>query len=160
MNTAGFEDSFIGGNTIVGDNGNVFPMFTMMSIGANEVVISSMVGGNTINDHQKFLDPRLEAVMQLTTQPRYYILISAFDFKSWLHHRAILLWRAHVSTELWGHYFDQVVGTLISTAAPEFGRETKVPHFTNADITPLGRVVLGEPVVKGFSSKPSTDKKP
>ena len=117
---------------------------------ANEWQMSSLVAGDTINDHQKFPDPRLDDVIQMTTAPRYYVLVSAFDFQSWLHHKSVLLWRAHVSTELWGHYFDQVVGTLISTAAPEFGRETKVPHFTNADITPLGRVLLGTPVVKDY----------
>ena len=148
---AGLSDNFIGG-------GGVFPSFSMMSIPANDIILSSMVGGNTINDHQKFLDPRLDTAMQLTTQPRYYILISAFDFKMWLHHRAILLWRAHVSTELWGHYFDQVVGTLISTAAPEFGRETKVPHFSSVDLEPLGRVLVGTPVVRDFAGKPSDTK--
>ena len=151
ITVAGINDYFIGGT----GGGGVFPSFSMMSIPANDIILSSMVGGNTINDHQKFLDPRLDTAMQLTTQPRYYILISAFDFKLWLHHRAILLWRAHVSTELWGHYFDQVVGTLISTAAPEFGRETKVPHFSSVDLAPLGRVLVGTPVVKDFSGRPA-----
>ena len=85
-------------------------------------------------------------------QPRYYVMISAFDFQSWLHHKPVLLWRAHVSTELWGHYFDQVVGTLINTAAPLFGRETKMPHFVSAQVLPLGRVIVGTPEVKNYPS--------
>ena len=156
IQVAGMSDYFMGGTA----NDTVFPAFSMLALSANELLMSSMVAGNTINDHQKWPDPRLEAVEQLTTQARYYVLISAFDFKSWLHHRAILLWRAHVSTEQWGHYFDQVVGTLISTAAPEFGRETKIPHFTNADVAPLGRVLVGTPVVRDFSGKAATDKNP
>ena len=152
----GLSDNFIGNGA-----SGIFPGFSLMTLSANELLMSSMVAGKTINDHEKWPDPRLEAVEQLTTQARYYVLISAFDFNSWLHHRTKLLWRAHVSTEQWGHYFDQVVGTLISTAAPEFGRETKVPHFINAPLVPLGRVIVGTPVVTDYLVKPArTGKKP
>jgi len=40
-----------------------------------------------------------------------------------------------------------------------FGRETTVPHFTSVDLTPLARVPVGTPVVKGFG-KPSFEKTP
>jgi hypothetical protein len=129
---------------------NTFPQFSFGGVNANEEKMLSLVAGNTIDDHQKFPDPRLDDVVQMVTAPRYYVLVSAFDFQSWLHHKPVLLWRAHVSTELWGHYFDEVVGTLINTAAPLFGRETKVPHFISAPTLPLGRVVLGTPEVKDF----------
>ena len=91
----------------------------------------------------------------MTQEPRYYVLVSAFDFQSWLHHKPVLLWRAHVSTEQWGHYFDQVVGTLINTAGPLLGRETKVPHFISAPTLPLGRVIVGAPEVKDYAATPS-----
>ena len=147
------------GPNFIGSSG-VFPSFSMLSKVANQDTILSMVAGETVNDHQKFLDPRLENIEQLLDQPRYYILVSAFDFQSWLHHKPVLLWRAHVSTELWGHYFDQVVGTLISTAGPMFGRSTSAPHFSTESITPLGRVVIGTPVVKDYSVMPATGKNP
>lgn len=127
-----------------------FPQFSIGFQNLNEQQMLSMVAGDTINDHQKFPDPRLDDVVQMTTEPRYYVLVSAFDFQSWLHHHPVLLWRAHVSTELWGHYFDQVIGPLISTAAPLFGRETKVPHFVSVPIFPVGRVIVGAPQVKDY----------
>jgi hypothetical protein len=114
----------------------------------NEKQMISMIAGNTIDDHEKYPDPRLDNVPQMAADPRCYVLVSAFDFQSWLHHKSVLLWKAHASTELWGHYFDQVVGTLITTAAPEFGRETKRPHFISASTVPLGRVIVGTPEVK------------
>lgn len=131
-------------------NYNVFPTFAFGGINANAEKMMALVAGNTINDHQKFPDPRLDEVVQMVDAPRYYVLISAYDFHSWLHHKPILLWRAHVSTELWGHYFDEVVGTLINTAGPLLGRETTVPHFISAPTLPLGRVVLGTPEVRDF----------
>jgi hypothetical protein len=135
---------------LISTNYNVFPTFSFGGISANEEKMLSLVAGNTIDDHQKYPDPRLDDVVQMVTAPRYYVLVSAFDFKSWLHHKPVLLWRAHVSTELWGHYFDEVIGTLINTATPLFGRETKVPHFVTAPTLPLGQVILGRPEVKDF----------
>ena len=143
-----------GGESLSGDGAvtgfSVFPQFSIGFQDANEQRMMSLVAGNTINDHQKFVDPRLDEVTSMITQPRYYIMVSAFDFQSWLHHKPVLLWRAHVSTELWGHYFDQVVGTLINTAGPWFGRETKAPHFFSAPTLPLGRVILGTPEVTDY----------
>ena len=84
--------------------------------------------------------------------PRYYLLVSAFDYNEWLRHNSVLLWRAHVSCPVWHHYLDQVLPTLIATGAPMFGRETKVPLLTT---TPnLGRVELGEPVVINPAATP------
>jgi hypothetical protein len=170
-NVAGLSDNFQGGSSgyplgyqppggesLTGDGAvtgfSVFPQFSIGMQSTNEQQMVSMVAGNTINDHQKFPDPRLEAVTSMLTQPRYYVLVSAFDFRSWLHHQPVLLWRAHVSTELWGHYFDQVVGTLINTAAPYFGRETRMPHFIGAPTLPLGRVIVGTPEVKDYPVAP------
>jgi hypothetical protein len=147
-------------STAADGTASALPNFSFGSINLDEAKMLSMVAGNTIDDHQKYPDPRLDDVVQMTTAGRYYILVSAFDFQSWLHHKPVLLWRAHVSTELWGHYFDQVIGTLITTAGPMFGRETKVPHFSSESLTPLGRVVIGTPVVKDYPITPAADKKP
>ena len=43
-----------------------------------------------------------------------------------------------------------IIGTLITTAAPEFGRETKMPHFVSASTVPLGRVIVGTPEVRNY----------
>ena len=93
----------------------------------------------------------------------YYVIVSAFDFQDWLHHKTTLLWRAHISTPLWGHHFDQVLSTLIATAAPMLGRETTRPQVIPARIVPMGHVILGTPVVKDYPAAQSVvgaDKKP
>ena len=56
---------------------------------------------------------------------RYYVLLSALDGPAFLRHQAVLLWRTHVSTEYWGRYIDEVLPTLIDTAALTAGRETE-----------------------------------
>jgi len=60
---------------------------------------------------------------------RYYLLVSAFDGPAYLQHKAVLLWRAHVSTDYWGHYLDEVLPTLIDTGALMAGRETNTPQM-------------------------------
>jgi hypothetical protein len=60
---------------------------------------------------------------------RYYLLISALDAPAYLQHKAVLLWRAHVSTAYWGHYIDEVLPTLIDTGVVMAGRDTKTPKL-------------------------------
>jgi len=86
--------------------------------------------------------------MDMAKRARYYVLISAFDFDGWRKHKPTLLWRAHISTDLEGHDFDQVVSALITTAAPMLGKDTNGPQLIGATTAPLGRVEVGVPVVK------------
>ena len=147
------------GYSVTGSDSTV-PAFSLGAQNLDERQMLSLVAGNTVDDHQKYPDPRLDEVIQMTSAPRYYILVSAFDFQSWLNHKPVLLWRAHVSTELWGHYLDQVAGALINSAAPFFGRETRAPQFLSAQVTPLARVIVGTPIVKDYPGTPAADKKP
>jgi len=99
----------------------------------------------------------------------WYVLVTAFDFTSWLKNlneeknrkngekvvdQPILLWRAHISTALWGHYFDEVLPTLITTAGPMLGRETSQPQYITAPVEATGRVIVGTPEVKNFPAAP------
>ena len=77
-------------------------------------------------------------------------MVSAFDFKDWLHHKSTLLWRAHISTELWGHSLEEVLPTMIATGGEMFGRETSRPRLIRSPLTPIGRVVVGAPEVVNF----------
>lgn len=92
---------------------------------------------------------------QLDRLGRYYVIVSAFDFQDWLHHKATLLWRAHISTMIWGHYFDQVLPIMVTTAAPMLGRESTRPQFVPVPVVPDGHVVVGAPYVKTDSSQPA-----
>jgi hypothetical protein len=151
-NVSGFPGSdFIG---IYGE----FPAFHSLGEAANEDIMLSLVAGKTINDHQKYPDPRMDEIVQMAKQPRYYVMVSAFDFQAWLHHDPLLLWRAHVSTELWGRHFDEVIGTMITAAAPLFGRETVVPHFISAAAAPVGHVMVSAPRVQDVPNKPAAEK--
>ena len=117
----------------------------------NEVEMLSMVGGETV-DTKNTYDPQIQEIIAASRHPRYYLLVSAFDYQAWLHHNSVLLWRAHVSCPVWHHYLDQVLPTLINTGAPLFGQETTAPVLIT---TPnVGRVMLGEPVVKAIPEAP------
>lgn len=97
----------------------------------------------------------IDNLKQMGGHGRYYVIVSAFDFQAWLHHNATLLWRAHISTEIWGHYFDQVLPAMITTAAPQLGRETLSPDIVTIPNVPTGHVTVGTPVLKGDQSPPA-----
>ena len=123
-----------------------------------------LVAGESFGDEGNPLDPRKQEVNGMLLDPRYYIMVSAYDFNSWLENykesrsgrpvvtKPILLWKAHISTELWGHYFDQVAQTLINAGAPWFGRQTHGPKVGTIPMVPTGRVILGTPEVKEYGS--------
>ena len=119
---------------------------------ANESEMVSLVAGNA-RDYQYATDkpnPVLQQILTMEKAPRHYLIVSAFDFRDWLHHRSTLLWQAHVSTELSGVSLDKALPRLIATAAPLFGRETTAPRLIGVPMVPTGHVHLGAPVVKGF----------
>jgi len=125
---------------------------------ANEKQMISLVAGNT-EDYQYATEKpnaKLEQILVMERAPRHFVIVSAFDFKDWSQHKTTLLWQAHVSTELEGHSLDEVLPTLIATAAPMFGRETTAPELIGAPVAPMGRVIVGTPEVKNFSSAPAT----
>ena len=118
---------------------------------ANEKLMVSLVAGNT-RDYQYPTDnpnPKLDQILTMERSPRHFVMMSAFDFQDWAKHKTTLLWQAHISTELAGHSFGDVLPTLVAAAAPMFGRETTSPQLIAAPPTPLGgRVIIGTAVVK------------
>ena len=127
--------------------------------------MQELVAGESFGDEGNPLDPRKQEVKQMLRDPRYYIMVSAYDFDSWLKNfkevknhqpvadQPVLLWKAHISTELWGHYFDQVAQTLINAGAPWFGRQTQGPQLGTVPLIPIGHVILGTPEVKEYGTK-------
>ena len=102
----------------------------------NNDQMMSLVAGSADSFQYSFQNAGLiyEQVRTLARSPRHYLLVSAFDFKDWLHHKSTLLWRAHISTELWGHSLAQVLPTMIATGAPMFGRETNRPRLIHVPL--------------------------
>ncbi|MEI6107270.1 MAG: hypothetical protein WCR49_09675 [Opitutae bacterium] len=75
---------------------------------------------------------------------RHYLMISAFKYRNTDEGDEILLWRAHVTTELWGNYLAEVLPLMIAHAAPILGRN--VPP--GGGWTPTNpHVTIGTPVV-------------
>ena len=70
-------------------------------------------------------------------ESRYFLIVSALDAHAFARGEQVLLWRAHVTTLYWGHYLDQVLGSMIRFAAPQFGRATPVPRLATVPVLPL-----------------------
>jgi len=104
----------------------------------------------------KPMDYRVSDNLKQMHGGRYFVIVSAFDFQDWLHHKATLLWQAHISTEIWGHYFDQVLPAMVTTAAPLLGRETTRPQLVAMPAVPDGHVIIGQPYVRSVPDAPAS----
>ena len=157
-------DSFQGGRVpAMGLQSNGAMGSSMLSLGSsstNQGQMLALVRGDKPMEDTNPYDPRMREALDMAKRARYYILIAAFDFESWRKHKPIVLWRAHISTDLAGHDFDQVVSALITVAAPMLGQDTNGPQLVGTPIIPLGQVVIGMPVVRDYPAAPSPDKKP
>lgn len=69
---------------------------------------------------------------------RYFLIVSAYDAPAYANHQQKLLWRAHVSSQYWGHYLDQVLQPMITVSAPYFGKRTNRPEMITAEAAALG----------------------
>ena len=140
-------------NGSIAGSGLTDPRAFLAELATNQFVnysqMVSLVAGNT-RDYQHPTakpNPISQQVLDMEREPRHYLMVSAFDFNDWLHHKSTLLWQAHVSTELWGRSLKDVMEPMIAAAAPLFGRETIAPHFIGA---PVAHVIVGKAEVKGF----------
>jgi hypothetical protein len=109
------------------------------------VMGSKFAADNPLQNHP---GPRLETAISMSRYPRYYLMVSALDFKAALKKQYVVLWTARVSTELTGHTLDEVLPSLIAAGAPMFGRDTDGPAFSDRPVVPAGRVEMGTPVPK------------
>jgi hypothetical protein len=100
------------------------------------------------------MPPWMDEVIHEERQPRYYLMVSAFDFQAWRSHHVVLLWQARVSVPLWGHYLYEVMPTLVAAGVPAFGQQTGRPQQFTTDVIPAGRVVVGVPYVKSYPTTP------
>ena len=89
--------------------------------------MATYIIGENWRDYFGRTDPRITEIFNDIRGGRYYLLVSALDGPAYFQHKRVVLWRAHVSTEYWGHYLDEVLPTLIDTAALIAGRETVQP---------------------------------
>ena len=66
--------------------------------------------------------------------PRYFVMITALDFKASLQKKKVLLWVARASTEAAGLSLADAIPTLISAGVPKFGKATVKPILFAAPI--------------------------
>jgi len=134
---------------------NVVPVGWMSALIYGNTVIDGAWDSHTSTPDGKAMDNRLaDDLKAASLLSRYFVIVSAFDFQDWLHHKATLLWRAHISTAVCGHSFDQVLPSMVTTAAPLLGRETTRPMLATVPVVPDGHVIVGAPYIKGDMSPP------
>jgi hypothetical protein len=144
------------------------PLAIPQSTQAETLQMLSLVAGDTLNDRGRRhnVDDRnvpMAEILEMVRAPRYFIMVTAYAYQDlapflddWVNHRPpprkrprlMPLWEAHISTELAGYDFEEVLPTLISTAAPMLGHETLTPQLVTASSVPMGRVEVGTPVMK------------
>jgi hypothetical protein len=123
-----------------------------------------LVAGDTLRDRGINVtderSTRMQAILALAREPRYYIIIAAYDagdwfrhYDDWKHHRApqgagkcVVLWEEHMSTEAAGRDFADVLPKLLFVGAPRLGRETRFPVVSATPDIPMGKVTAGTPV--------------
>jgi hypothetical protein len=115
----------------------------------NEGQMLAIVGGNTL-EHMD-LDFNREQVMQGAEQDRYFVALTAFDYKAYSHGRKkVKLWEAKMSLPSTGVMIDDAIPALVRAGGPLFGRETTRPKMLILPLTPEGRVIIGTPTVKDY----------
>jgi len=116
-----------------------------MSQGGGGLAASMLRGNPYATDYNKVApDHRMDSQSE-SYESIWYVLVSAFDARDWVHRKLTLLWCAHIYTPSWGHYMTQVLPAMIATAGPVLGRETSRPQMVMGHAEPRGRVILGTP---------------
>jgi hypothetical protein len=69
-------------------------------------------------------------VLQNAKVPRYFVIVSAYDYQGLLRHETKLLWRVKLSAQDKEGPMDQVIPALLAGGAPYFGKNlTDVPSI-------------------------------
>ena len=116
-----------------------------------QLVLGSKFEPDSLQDHPSL---RLQAALQATQSARYYVIVSALDYKEAVKKNFLVLWTARMSTELEDHTLDQVLPALVSAGAPQFGRDSHGPQMMSAPVVPMGHVEVGTAVLKPDSPGP------
>ena len=124
---------------------------TDVTSNADEMMTLILGGAHNEDFYAQRQSPLLDQAKTMARAPRHYLMIAAYSFSDWVVlKQKTLLWRAHVSTELWGVSLEKALPQLIAQSAPLLGTETKWPQFITVPTTPNGTVIVGTPVVKDF----------
>jgi len=125
----------------------------------NEYEMEDLVFGSNYDRNTNEFVPtlRMQALKDESRIARYYVTVSALDYAAATQQKkAVVLWTAHMSTDLYGHTLDQVLPSLIAAGAGMFGKDTHgaLWPLPTVPLVPMGRVVVGAPYVKTDLSQP------
>jgi hypothetical protein len=92
-------------------------------------------------------DPRNEFLVDQAASNIYYVVASAYDYKSAASNKRTLFWRTRMTVGADGVSQVQTLPTLVQTAAPYFGREMTEPEILSRRPVREGTVEVGTPTV-------------
>jgi hypothetical protein len=95
----------------------------------------------------KRADPKNEYLVDQAASDVYYVVASAYDYKSVSSSRRVLLWRTRMTVSAAGVSQEQTLPTLIATATPYFGKDMAEPAILNPRAVREGAVEVGTPTV-------------
>ena len=116
-------------------------------------------------DQMEFLNPvnqfkrasvKNDFLVDQSANDIYYVVASAYDYASITTRTKRLFWRTRMPVAAQGVSQEQTLPTLITSAAPYFGKEMTEVEILSKRATPEGRVEIGEPYVVGAEKTPPT----
>jgi hypothetical protein len=91
-------------------------------------------------------------VMEISEEDLYAITICAFDYHSVMEtEKSVLLWQTRIAVPTTGFSMAEALPRIVALAAPNIGRETKLPVITKAPLD--GSIEYGELTVVGVEGE-------
>lgn len=123
----------------------------------NHVTNAAEIKAHVVGERGRDLDRHSTYYSEMTSlSARHFLLISAFEYHQSEQAEEVLLWRAHVTTELWGNYLSEVLPLMIAHAAPIVGKNVS-PGGAWTPTNP--HVIIGAPVVVPEEKKEEGEKR-
>ncbi len=88
-----------------------------------------------------------ENLLEQTANDIYYVVASAYDYRSASSNKRVLLWRTRMTVAAQGVSQLQTLPTLVLSAAPYFGKDMAETELISKRPVPEGTVEIGTPVV-------------
>ncbi len=101
---------------------------------------------NPVNQFKR-ADPKNEFLVDQAASNVYYVVASAYDYRSVTEKRRLLLWRTRMTVAADGVSQEQTLPTLVSSAAPFFGRDMPEAEILTKRALREGNVEIGTPTV-------------
>ena len=86
----------------------------------------------------------IDTILTNAREASYGIIVTAFEFKSAKTPKPVVYWQTRIGLPANGKSMAAALPTMLLTAGPAIGRESKTPTLLDADDVREGRVNLGE----------------